>query len=140
MPERNQAMKKLSPTELMSAARAVARKTYSPYSKFPVGAAVMTSDGEVFVGTNVENASYGLTICAERAAIFSMIAGGKKSIAALAIWMPTRGRRLGNSAMPCGACRQVISEFAKPSTQIYVLGSKSQTVRTLLPFAFRLKK
>ncbi len=90
------------------AARASAA-SYSPYSRFPVGAAVLTDGGRTFAGANVENASYGLTVCAERAAVFAAIAAGERRLRAVAV---TAGR--GRAAPPCGACLQVLAEFAGP--------------------------
>ena len=86
-----------------------ASHTYSPYSGFPVGAAVMTSSGRVFTGCNVENASYGLTVCAERAAVLAAVAAGHRRLRAVAV---AAGR--GQAARPCGACLQVLAEFAAP--------------------------
>ncbi|MDP9381442.1 MAG: cytidine deaminase [Chloroflexota bacterium] len=94
---------------LLQAARDVARRAYAPYSHFKVGAAVLTEQGGLYQGCNVENASYGLTICAERAAIFSAVAqeGGETAkIQAIAVLTEH-----GSPASPCGACRQVIFEF-----------------------------
>jgi cytidine deaminase len=92
--------------EMSKRAKAVSEKAYCPYSKFRVGAVVLTDDGQMFEGCNVENASYGLTICAERNAIFQMVARAKQKIAALVIYTPTP-----KPSAPCGACRQVINEF-----------------------------
>lgn len=91
---------------LQRAATSVSARAYSPYSRFTVGAALLTESGRIFAGCNVENASYGLTICAERNAIFQMAAAGERRIVAIAIYTPTAA-----PAAPCGACRQVIREF-----------------------------
>lgn len=91
---------------LLEKAKAASKNSYSPYSKFRVGAAVLTESGDIYSGCNVENASYGLTICAERNAVFHMVAQGKQKIKALAIYTPTQ-----TPTAPCGACRQVINEF-----------------------------
>ena len=97
----------LSPTEqaLVQAARAVRAHAYAPYSGYAVGAAVLTDDERVFAGCNVENASYGLSLCAERVAVFSAIAAGARRLVAAAVCTPDGGT-------PCGACRQVLLEFA----------------------------
>ncbi len=93
--------------ELVSAALAVRNHAYAPYSKFAVGAALLTSDGEVFVGCNVENLSFGLTMCAERVAVGSALAAGKRSFDCIAIASDSKV-----PVSPCGACRQVLAEFA----------------------------
>lgn len=90
--------------ELINSAIQAQEKTYSPYSHYPVGAAIKTNDGKVFHGTNIENASYGLTICAERSAVFNAVTSGEKNIQAIAIVTK-------NGGLPCGACRQVLNEF-----------------------------
>jgi cytidine deaminase len=121
---------------LIDAAVRVRANAHAPYSRFHVGAAVLTAAGEVFAGCNVENASYGLTICAERAAVCSAIAGGHKEIVAVAV--ATAG---GHS--PCGACRQVLSEFGPAMEVLLVDADQPQRVRRtsldrLLPEQFSL--
>jgi cytidine deaminase len=91
---------------LEGAARGVIDNSYSPYSRFRVGAAVLTDRGDIVTGVNVENASYGLTNCAERSAIFAAVSGGAKGIRAVVVFTPTL-----KPTSPCGACRQVLSEF-----------------------------
>jgi cytidine deaminase len=124
--------------KMIEAAIAVSQNAYAPYSKFHVGAALLTHEGEIIVGCNVENASYGLTICAERNAIFAAVARKLKSFRAVAIVadgdpMP----------YPCGACRQVLSEFCGPATPVYIASIKkpdeikSLTMGELLPHAFK---
>ena len=118
------------------AALAAQGAAYAPYSRFRVGAAVQSRDGRVFIGANVENASYGLTICAERAAVCSAIAAGHKKIVAVAV--ATAG---GHS--PCGACRQVLSEFGPAMEVLLVDTDNPANVRTtsldkLLPEQFSL--
>lgn len=93
---------------LVRAARAARRRAYAPYSRFPVGAAVLASSGAVIAGCNVENASYGLSICAERAAIHRAVAEGHRRLRAVAV---AAADGTGQGAMPCGACRQVMHEF-----------------------------
>lgn len=114
------------------------RKAYAPYSKFLVGASVLAGSGKVYVGCNVENASYGLSICAERAAVFNAVGSGEREIQAVAIAVST-----GEVAFPCGACRQVLAEFAPKDgdTRIYLVsgqGVEEHSLASLLPNAFRL--
>jgi cytidine deaminase len=117
-------------------ARRASEAAYCPYSGFSVGAAVMSEDGRIFSGCNVENASYGLTICAERNAIFQAVAAGARRIVAVAIFTPTE-----KPAAPCGACRQVINEFG-PDTVVRSTCAREQdlqwTISELLPGAFEL--
>lgn len=96
----------LSPEELLEEARSVRKAAYVPYSRFPVGAALVTGNGEIFRGCNVENGSYGLSICAERNAVFQMVSSGMTDPAAIAITGIS-----GVPCPPCGACRQVLAEF-----------------------------
>jgi len=125
--------------ELMAAAREAQASAYAPYSNFPVGAAVLLSDGAIYRGCNVENASFGLTICAERVAIFNAIADGRMDIVAVAVI--TASPKL---CKPCGACRQVIAEFSKADNPIIVISScaagasEMQTITELLPDTFAL--
>lgn len=121
--------------DLAERARQAQALAYAPYSRFPVGAALLTSDGRVFVGANVENASYGLTVCAERTAVFAAVLAGARKLSAIAICT-----NLSPPAAPCGMCRQTLSEFAEEAD--VVLLSPQGTARctklsTLLPFAFR---
>ena len=125
--------------ELMAAAREAQASAYAPYSNFPVGAAVLLSDGAIYRGCNVENASFGLTICAERVAIFNAIADGRMDIVAVAV--VTSAPKL---CKPCGACRQVIAEFSKADNPIFVIStcafgeSELQSITELLPDTFAL--
>ncbi len=107
---------------LVAAARAVRERAYAPYSSFKVGAAVRADSGELFVGCNVENASYGATICAERNAILAMVAAGQRSIASIAVFTDAE-----TLAMPCGLCRQVISEF-QHEAELIVANPREQRV------------
>jgi len=93
------------PLDLLDQARRAATHAYAPYSGFPVGAAVLTSTGEIFTGCNVENAAYGSTLCAERGAVMAMVAAGFREIDTVAVVGPD------GPCWPCGACRQVLSEF-----------------------------
>lgn len=102
-----------TPRELMALAVKARAKSHSPYSRFAVGAALLTASGEVFLGCNVENASYGLTCCAERTAVFKAVSEGERRFIAIAVTA-----REGQGAPPCGACRQVMAEFA-PDLLVY---------------------
>lgn len=118
---------------LVDAARAVQQQAYAPYSHFRVGAAVETDDGAVFVGCNVENASYGLTICAERAAVAAAVGAGARRIRRAVVVTDS-----DPPAAPCGACRQVLSEFG-PDMTVEAVGPARTSrwlLRDLLPAAF----
>ncbi len=122
---------------LVEAAIRARARAYCPYSRYPVGAAVLTESGRVFAGCNVENASYGLSICAERAAICRAISAGHGALRAIAV--------AGAAAKPCGACRQVMAEFSGKDTAVHLIDLNAKTgrrsvVRTtvfkLLPMAY----
>jgi cytidine deaminase len=131
-------LKRKSKPQLVRAARKAAKFAYCPYSNFRVGAAVL-ADGKIYVGSNVENASFGLTICAERVAIFKAISAGAKTIAALAIaCVDAPSASSDQTRMPCGACRQVMAEFADRSFEVVVDGVGTFTMKSLLPRWFRL--
>ena len=124
--------------ELLAAARDAAASAYAPYSRFRVGAAVRAG-GRIHRGANVENASYGLSICAERAAIFAAVAAGAKRIDALALaCVDATADANPQSLMPCGACRQVMAEFAGADLAVHVDRTGSMTLGALLPEAFAL--
>lgn len=118
---------------LLSAARDVRSRAYAPYSHFTVGAALDTGDGHVFLGCNVENASYGLSICAERAAVAAAVSGGFRNFTAIAIAGPD-----GVVTSPCGACRQVLAEFNPAMTVVFTMpeGAVVSTAAELLPHSF----
>ena len=125
--------------ELLGHARAAALASYSPYSHFRVGAA-LRAGGRVFAGCNVENASFGLTICAERNAVFAAIAAGCRRIEAIAVACIDAGAEVqAPGLMPCGACRQVLAEFAGPDLPVHVDRAGAFTLADLLPLAFRLR-
>ncbi len=108
---------------------------YVPYSSFAVGAAILDEDGKIFSGCNVENASYGLTNCAERTAVFNMVSSGGRKIRALAVVAGSP-----RAISPCGACRQVLAEFAHPDTPVFLSNLDGDTIETtigqLLPYGF----
>lgn len=119
---------------LKEAAAAASLKAYAPYSKFPVGAAVLAGNGKIYAGCNVENASFGLTMCAERNAIFQMVADGQRELLAVAIFTPT-----DTPTAPCGACRQVINEFAPTARVVSYCATDAVLnfeLSALLPAAF----
>jgi cytidine deaminase len=125
--------------QLLRKAADAARKAHAPYSSFRVGAALLTRNGKVFTGCNVENASYGLTICAERVALFSAVAAGHRKFAKLAV---VAGEK--NPAYPCGACLQVMAEFCDPGMPVLLAPLDAPTrplrlkLKDLLPKAFRM--
>ena len=120
---------------LLAAARAVRARAHAPYSKFRVGAAVLDERGRVHAGCNVENASYGLTVCAERNAVAAAVAAGAKRIRAVAVVSD-------GAVTPCGACRQVLVELGGLDTEVLLAGSggapRATTLGALLPDAFSL--
>jgi len=124
---------------LLEVAAKIAGQAYAPYSEYKVGAALLCADGTVFTGCNVENSSYGLTICAERTAIFSAIKEGRRDLVALAV--VTLGEHM---PYPCGACRQVLSEFCPGEFSVYVatVGALEDyeviSLGELLPHGFKL--
>ena len=120
--------------ELIDQAQAAYRQAYVPYSHYPVGASALFSSGVIYCGCNVENASYGLTVCAERNAIFQAVAQGERDLRGIAIAVPTDA-----FPSPCGACRQVIREFAVDCPVILINGSgqtRQTRLKILLPDAF----
>ena len=129
-------MVKLNSGALIRKAAEARKRAVAPYSKFLVGAALLTRRGEVITGANVESASYGLTCCAERVALFKALTEGRKDFVAIAVVARFKG-----GAMPCGACRQLLAEYA-PQAQVFVADSRSlRRVREfpmseLLPGAF----
>lgn len=121
-------------TALARAAKLAARRAHAPYSKFRVGAAVRAGSGKIYAGCNVENASYGLTSCAERNAIFAAVAAGETGIDAVVLYTPTP-----TVTTPCGACRQVIREFGTDVAIVAVCDGRDRlatTLAELLPRSF----
>jgi cytidine deaminase len=129
-------MGKIDKQQLVRAAARARERAVAPYSKFKVGAALLTKNGEVISGANVESASYGLTCCAERVALFNALTSGKKNFVAVAVVARAPG-----GPMPCGACRQLLAEYAAEA-KVWVADSRALTkireftVRELLPSAF----
>jgi len=129
-------MVKINAAKLIRAAARARKQAVAPYSKFRVGAALLTRSGEIITGANVESASYGLTCCAERVALFKALTEGKKDFVAVAVVA-----RVSGGAMPCGACRQLLAEYA-PDARVFVADSQALTsarefgVAELLPGAF----
>ena len=129
-------MGKMDRKQLVRAAGMARERAVAPYSKFKVGAALLTKKGEIVSGANVESASYGLTCCAERVALFNALTSGKKDFIAIAVVA-----RAPRGPMPCGACRQLLAEYA-PAARVWVVDSRFPRkirefkVRELLPSAF----
>jgi len=123
---------------LLEQARTAALNAYSPYSKFRVGAAVLAADGRVYTGCNIESASFGLTICAERVALFSAVAAGARAFPRLVVACPDAPATPAALRMPCGACRQVMAELLASDAEVMIDGVGVRTMRELLPDAFRL--
>lgn len=120
---------------LIDAAIEARKQAYVPYSAFAVGAALLTQSGKIVTGCNIENASYGLTNCAERTAFFKAVSEGEQSFSALAVVSDTE-----DPISPCGACRQVMVEWCPPGLPVYLSNLKGKTLETtvarLLPYAF----
>jgi cytidine deaminase len=129
-------MGKREKSALIKAAMEAQRRALAPYSRFKVGAALLTRKGEVIMGANVESASYGLSCCAERVALFKALTNGLKDFVAIAVVAPAKG-----TVMPCGACRQLLAEYA-PKAKVWTADSRSPgkvkefSVAELLPSAF----
>lgn len=125
-------------SELIEQATNMLDRAYVPYSKFPVGAALATKEGKIYSGCNIENASFGLTNCAERTAIFKAVSEGESSFDYLVVTGDTDG-----PISPCGACRQVMAEFFSPEMKVLLTNrkglKKETTVEELLPGAFQSK-
>jgi cytidine deaminase len=126
----------MNPNELVEAACLTLENAHAPYSNYKVGAALLCADGAVFKGCNVENASFGLTNCAERTAVFAAVTAGQTAFSAIAI------ASSGEPApFPCGACRQVLAEFCGPDFPVYIKqsdGYATATLGELLPHTFNL--
>ena len=122
-------------TNYLDLAVEVSQKAYVPYSHFPIGAVLLTKNGEVFTGVNIENASFGLTNCGERTAIFKAVSEGHREFSELYVYGETE-----KPVSPCGACRQVMAEFFEPDTKVTLIAKDRSTVEMtvseLLPYSF----
>ncbi|HEK9980066.1 TPA: cytidine deaminase [Streptococcus equi subsp. zooepidemicus] len=122
-------------TDLVSLAIEASKRAYVPYSHFPIGAALKTKDGTIYTGCNVENASFGLTNCGERTAIFKAVSEGHQQLLEIAIYGET-----DEPISPCGACRQVMAEFFEATSPVTLIAKDGRTMRTtvgeLLPYSF----
>jgi cytidine deaminase len=120
--------------KLIEAAKSARQRAYVPYSQFPVGAALLTADGKIIAGCNIENASYGLSNCAERTALFKAVSEGYRALEGIAIIADTPG-----PVSPCGTCRQVMAELCPPDMKVWLANMKGETMVTtvgeLLPGA-----
>ena len=123
---------------LLKQARMAASRAHCPYSKFHVGAAVLCDDGSVIEGCNVENSSYGLTVCAERVALFNAISQGKRPIELAVSCADAQGGDSAASRMPCGACRQVMRELLPVGAEVHIDGIGTRHLEELLPEGFQL--
>ena len=124
--------------ELMDRAKEASKKSYSPFSRFAVGASVLTKSGKIYSGCNVENSSFGMTICAERCAIFKAVSEGEREILAVAIYSPN-----SDDCNPCGACRQVMYEFQPDDSELEIITENMGmlNIRKLseyLPYGFKI--
>ena len=125
----------MTKNHLIEKAKEVSRKAYAPYSNYKVGAALLTKSGKVYTGCNIENSSYGLTNCAERTAVFKAVSEGEMKFEEMVIYADSP-----NLPTPCGACRQVLSEFG-PELKITIISNKEQletSISELLPLGFKL--
>lgn len=134
-------MEKILIEKLIKKAIEMLNSSYAPYSNFHVGAALLTSEGEIYTGCNIENAAYGPSNCAERTAIFKAVSEGKKEFEAIAVVGGKNGK-IENFCPPCGVCRQVLAEFCKKDFEIVLAKStneyKIMTLEQLLPESFSL--
>ena len=125
----------MATTELIDLAVKTSENAYVPYSHFPIGAVLVTDEGKIYTGVNVENASFGLTNCGERTAIFKAVSEGERSFKELIIYGQTE-----KPVSPCGACRQVMAEFFKPDLPVTLVAKDKSTVvmtvKELLPYSF----
>jgi len=122
----------------MNMAKEASKKSYSPFSRFAVGASVLAKSGKIYTGCNIENSSFGMTICAERCAIFKAVSEGEREITAVAIYSPN-----ADNCNPCGACRQVMYEFQEENNDVIIVTESmgELIIRKLseyLPYGFKI--
>ena len=133
-------MDNLPITDLIQTALDARKNAYAPYSHYQVGAALLSSDGTIYSGCNIENASYGATNCAERTAFFSAVSEGKRDFLAIAITGGLEGEEISDYAVPCGICRQIMQEFCGDDFQVIVAKStedfRQYPFSEILPFGF----
>ena len=133
----------MSKKDLFIIAKEAMKNSYAPYSNYNVGAVLLTKNGNIFKGCNIENASYSLTNCAERTALFSAISNGEKEFTAICIVGGKNGK-ISDYAMPCGACRQALAEFCNEDFKVYIGidedNIKEYTLNELLPYSFNKSK
>lgn len=129
--------------ELIEEALRARKSAYAPYSHFCVGAALLTRDGKIYRGGNIENVSYGATNCAERTVFFKAVSEGCREFAAIAVAGGPEGREPENYAYPCGICRQVMGEFCSPEFKVFVVKSTSEykeyALSEFMPYGFAMK-
>ncbi|MBP3370694.1 MAG: cytidine deaminase [Clostridia bacterium] len=134
---------KINAKDIIIAAERARLASYSPYSGFAVGAALLCSDGKIYEGCNIENASYTPTCCAERVALFKAVSEGRRDFVAIAIVGGAKGSDERGFCYPCGVCRQVLSEFSDGDLPVFLGNSKGEilelTLGELLPYTFKLK-
>ncbi len=126
--------------KLIQAALEARSGAYAPYSRFHVGAALLTDAGRIYTGVNIENASYGAANCAERTAIFKAVSEGERTFTAIAIAGGVKDTEPSDYCYPCGICRQVLAEFCSPDLRVYIVKSEKEykelTLGELLPYSF----
>ena len=134
----------MKPKELVALAEQARERSYCPYSRFAVGAALLCADGTVFTGCNIENAAFGPSVCAERTAIFNAVSEGHRDFAALAVAGGPAGSPVERECPPCGVCRQVLREFCADDFPVYMSGGngtyRMMRLSRLLPASFRAEE
>ena len=134
----------IKPKELVALAEQARERSYCPYSRFAVGAALLCADGTVFTGCNIENAAFGPSVCAERTAIFNAVSEGHRDFAALAVAGGPAGSPVERECPPCGVCRQVLREFCADDFPVYMSGGNGTyrmlRLSRLLPASFRAEE